>query len=399
MSRLEGRTIVKNARRHLAEWNGHPPPVGISQLQYYLTGVLLVVVGGLSSPVTSKGGDRFQTGLLENHTLVLLLCWAVSFTLLARRALPWLPMVTALGYLLVADGRVPLALACLSMCLYGGRTRWLWICAALAVYFGLRGYTVPAWCMAQNTGDIAFGNIVTPSVAGEILRRYRFTLISLRLRTKQAENAVVQAAELAAIEERTRFAQHAHDVLGYRLTLLTLQAAALGSGDVQDDELREQVHTIEETARQALGDVRSVLEAMSTPVGARELGRFLEALCRNMRATGMEVCAEVDADLAELSDTTAQLVQRVAREGLTNAGKYAPGATVHLSVVHQDDVVTVDVRNSAGRSKIVVLSSGEMGIRGLRRDIEALGGTVGAGPDKDGGFWLTATIPWDATEA
>ena len=72
--------------------------------------------------------------------------------------------------------------------------------------------------------------------------------------------------------------------------------------------------------------------------------------------------------------------------------------TVRLD--HQDDHVAVEVHNerpSSGRHPTESTGSTEstgVGIVGMRERAESVGGQLEAGPTSDGGFRVTATVPY-----
>ena len=83
-------------------------------------------------------------------------------------------------------------------------------------------------------------------------------------------------------------------------------------------------------------------------------------------------------------------VYRTCQEGLTNARRHAPGATVEVRV-EAGDGLRVRVANGPGGRG---LGSGTgTGLVGLRERVELLGGTLRAGP-ADGGYVLDAWLPW-----
>ncbi len=83
---------------------------------------------------------------------------------------------------------------------------------------------------------------------------------------------------------------------------------------------------------------------------------------------------------------------RIVQEGLTNAGKHAPGASVGICLESRDDGVVVRVRNGAGRP-VDDAPGGGYGLVGLRERVRTLGGRLRAEPRLDGGFDVEAVLP------
>jgi signal transduction histidine kinase len=85
---------------------------------------------------------------------------------------------------------------------------------------------------------------------------------------------------------------------------------------------------------------------------------------------------------------------RVVQEGLTNAIKHAPGAHVEVRLSQQDDVVEIEVRDHGGDEPSALARTGAgLGLDGMRERIEALGGSLEAGPCADGGWQVHARLP------
>nr|WP_258545596.1 ATP-binding protein [Micromonospora provocatoris] len=86
-------------------------------------------------------------------------------------------------------------------------------------------------------------------------------------------------------------------------------------------------------------------------------------------------------------------VHRIVREALTNVARHAPhAAQVTVDVAREPDAVVVEVTDDA--SGAAVEHRGGYGLIGLRERVEALGGTLRAGPRPDGAGWsVRAVVP------
>ena len=93
--------------------------------------------------------------------------------------------------------------------------------------------------------------------------------------------------------------------------------------------------------------------------------------------------------LAHVADDVGEVAYRVVQEALTNVVRHAGGAaaSVGVDVRQQVDVQVVDegqpVRQTADGN----------GLRGLYERVEALGGSVQAGPLPVGGWAVRVTLP------
>jgi signal transduction histidine kinase len=84
------------------------------------------------------------------------------------------------------------------------------------------------------------------------------------------------------------------------------------------------------------------------------------------------------------------------QEGLTNVRKHAPGAAATVTIRYEPTAVRVTVRNappSRNPDTALVATGSGVGIAGLRRRVELVGGSLRATALPDGGFELTAELP------
>ncbi len=105
----------------------------------------------------------------------------------------------------------------------------------------------------------------------------------------------------------------------------------------------------------------------------------------------------------ELAPILGRTVFRVVQEALTNARKHAPGQVVTVTIVGDHaDGVAVEVVN---RPRVGETATGDehvgagMGLVGLAERVTLVGGQLTGEPLPDGGFRLTATLPWADLEA
>jgi signal transduction histidine kinase len=96
-------------------------------------------------------------------------------------------------------------------------------------------------------------------------------------------------------------------------------------------------------------------------------------------------------------------VYRIVQEALTNVVKHAPaGAATRVSVdfgvAGRDRRVRIEVTNSGGGpSRALALPSSGHGLTGMRERVGLFDGTFDAGPTRDGGFRVAATLQVNAS--
>ncbi|MEZ0068099.1 signal transduction histidine kinase [Streptacidiphilus sp. MAP12-20] len=367
---------------------------------------LLALLCGVLATLALAGTHKL--GLLPDFWLSLLVSWIAAAALLLRRSAPWLTLTIALASTVSSDDRTPLFFACYAMAAYGGRLRWTGVIAASLGYVITRDLLFPHGYADRPPAYFVTSTLLIPALYGETVRRNRATTAVLRAHACRAGAAVSQAADLAAVEQRTRLAQRTHDLLGHRLTALSMQAAALRLSPAADPALREGAEAVEESARGALAEMRSLLDMLRDPTGRDgvdghfDFARFVTGLARNMRATGMRISPDVAPNLGRIPAEEGRLLLRVAREALTNAAKYAPGAVVALRLRAINARWRLEVENGPPRGPRIVVDSGGLGLAALHADLSAAGGSLAADATAHGGFLVVAELPQagqPATEA
>ncbi|MGD8151060.1 sensor histidine kinase [Ornithinimicrobium sp. Y1694] len=219
----------------------------------------------------------------------------------------------------------------------------------------------------------------------------------------QRAAADTMSAQLSRQSERELIAREVHDVIGHRLSLLSLHAGGLEVSAAQDPELRESAKFVRENAQQAMDDLRSLIGVLREP-GAGPEGSLdpsvtsladLTRVVDEMAETGGPVASSVFlSDPEDADPVLAHSVYRIVQELLTNARKHAPGQVVRLRVSGgPEDGVSIQSTNPLEKGAIV--SASGTGLRGIRERAELLGGTVDV-PQEDGQFTVRVQLPWQA---
>jgi signal transduction histidine kinase len=279
-----------------------------------------------------------------------------------------------------------------------------------------------------------FGVVVQGAAVGWglFIHFRRQLVLSLRDRAVRAETEAHLRAEQAQQRARDEIAREMHDVLGHRLSLLSVHAGALEfRPDASPEEIARAAKVIRENAHLALQDLRDVIGVLRAPVG--ELPQPTLADVRQLVAesgrAGMRVGLreEVAAAVPDLAGRTAY---RVVQEGLTNARKHAPGAAVDVYLAGAPGQgLTVEVcnqpsepgsepagalrrpdpplpgppvgeRNPTASSRPGVVHSPEpaaapgQGLVGLAERVALADGRLEHGPTAGGGWRLAAWLPW-----
>jgi signal transduction histidine kinase len=222
-------------------------------------------------------------------------------------------------------------------------------------------------------------------------------LQGLRDRAERAEREQHLLAEQARTDERARLAGEMHDVVTHRVSLIVLQAGALGI-TASDEATRRAAEELRAAGCQALEELRDLVGILRTEPDGEEAQSIsgLPALVAESSAVGTPAELAQEGDPALASPVVARTAYRIVREALTNARKHAPGAHVRVSVSYGESQVRVVIANGPappGASSELAATGLGLGIAGLRQRVELVHGSLHASPTPDGGFRLEASLP------
>lgn len=241
----------------------------------------------------------------------------------------------------------------------------------------------------------------------------RELLWTLRQRAETAEAERDLRAGQARATERARIAREMHDVLAHRISQISMHAGALTfREDLSADEMRSSLAVIQAKAHEALTDLREVLgvlrgdDAAGPLTGPQPTYDDLASLVADARAAGAVI--EYDDRLAGDEPppvAVGRTVYRIVQEGVTNATKHAPAATLRVRVAGSPaEGIDVVLRNALGFGPTRTPGAG-LGLVGLAERAELRGGWLAHGveePSADGAgqpsFVLHAWLPWSSEE-
>lgn len=251
--------------------------------------------------------------------------------------------------------------------------------------------------------------IVFPLTAGLAMRARRNLLDAYRTQAEQSARYQEFIAREAVLLERARIASEAHDVLGHKLALISLQAGGLEVNVNADPEaLHTQAARIRQSARDALVDLRAIIHALEDDsAAARDIppGQFrsmLESLVEESRASGADIVLAVSPEVQlwteEPPGTSGRAARRILQECLTNALRHGAPGTVRLRV-HGGPAsgLTLEVRNPMRGglpiSGAAARETGGRGLVGMMERARLAGGHLTTTRDASQ-FVVTAWLPW-----
>ncbi|RKS96951.1 two-component system sensor histidine kinase DesK [Streptomyces sp. 3211.6] len=257
-----------------------------------------------------------------------------------------------------------------------------WILYA-AITLSMVGYPV---ILGMGVNDTAYFAIAT-ALTGLVV--YGLSTLSRLIVALHAARA--ELARVAVSNERLRFAQDLHDLLGYSLSAITLKSELTARLiNASPERAQEEVAGVLDLSRQALADVRTVAS------GYRDMTLSAEARSARAILTAADITADVDvtATTGLLDPDVDTVLATVLREGITNALRHSKMRHCSIRATVDDDHVSLCLVNDGvgGEPQAVAADSGN-GLGNLRLRLAAVGGRMTSHIDDKGFFRLTATAP------
>jgi signal transduction histidine kinase len=266
--------------------------------------------------------------------------------------------------------------------LLGSAVRTLPVRSACAVAAG--GGAVAAACglMAHSSGVPVVAVLLAGCVVGVCPR-----LLAVR------RHAMVDRVRR---DERLELARELHDVVAHHITAIVLQAQTARLRQPVDGPLAG----IEAAGSDALAAMRRLVallrdtdDAVPATPGPERLGDLVNRF--NGPAVKLRLPEE---DESAWPPEVASTVYRIVQESLTNVSRHARHARtvtvdVTVDVTSDGDAVIVEVADDAPP---VPARRGGYGLVGMRERVEAIGGTLHAGPRTGGGWTVRAALPLPA---
>lgn len=200
--------------------------------------------------------------------------------------------------------------------------------------------------------------------------------------------------------ERMHIARELHDLVTHHVTGIAVRAraAARSPSDVDHGQAYEEIHEAASASltamRRMVGMLRADQDAVPTaPTGIQAL---LADLVRSDPRATIEI-TDIAAALQPGPDVSATL-HWIMLEAFTNIRRHADDArgiqvSVRLGGPARSESLVLDIANDG----VTAHSNGDTvshyGLIGMRERLTALGGTLHAGPEQDGRWRVTATVP------
>ena len=295
----------------------------------------------------------------------------------------------------------------------------LFIAAVVLWSVALSAVTAPAWYFAipdENRGDV-FGTAIDAPwewlvlVAGGLVLVFltpwimraltAFDVLLMRALLgpthRELERAAAASAEqrdlavASATEDRRQIERDLHDGAQARLVSLAVDLGRarrrLEEGG-STEEATELVRSAHEEAKQALAEIRDLARGIHPAVLT---DRGLDAALSSLAArSSVPVSLRAELGGERPPERVESAAYFVVAEALTNVGRHSRAEHAAVSVVRDDNVLLVEVRDDGVGGAD---ASGGSGLSGLRDRVGALGGSLVVDSPPGGPTAITAVLP------
>jgi signal transduction histidine kinase len=230
----------------------------------------------------------------------------------------------------------------------------------------------------------------------------RRVMDGLRERAERLDRERELLADRAVAEERIRIAQELHDIVAHNVSLMVVEAQALGATS-HDDNVAVSTTAIADLGRQAMAEMHTTLRLLRSDgdppdlapqPGLSQLDRLLEQL----RRAGLDVELTVEGQPRQLPPGVDLSAFRIIQEALTNVVKHAADARARVTLVFKPDRLELTIIDTETQSHSVLVPAAVdgHGVIGMRERAALFGGSLIAEALPDG-FKVAATLPYDRT--
>ena len=191
-----------------------------------------------------------------------------------------------------------------------------------------------------------------------------------------------RSRELSILAERNRLALELHDAVSQKLFSLVLTAEAAGTlldRDADAVAARAQVAKVQESARSALDELRSLIFELRPPDLARDglcgaLRKHVEVV-RPLLPQAIELDLEADLDV---EPARAREILRIAQEALANALRHAEAEHVWVRLGAEDGRLVLEVRDDGVGfdPDAAAVRSRRLGLTSMEERAQRLGGRL-----------------------
>ena len=248
------------------------------------------------------------------------------------------------------------------------------------------------------TGDNSLPTVLIGTVASAGLGLYAgVRRESARERTAFEQRQEALQAERTVAEVRVRIARELHDVVAHTLSLIIVQSEVLRT-NLANEERSASAGAIAELGRDAMAELHRTLELLR---GGDELTERaphptlsdLQQLADQSREGGLDVDLGIEGAVRPLPASFELCAYRIVQEALTNVRRHAGPAHATVRLRFGAGALEMSIDDDGTGATTAANSAGH-GLRGIGERAEMLGGAVSAGPREQGGYHVSAMLPY-----
>jgi signal transduction histidine kinase len=386
------RDLSRGYAHPVRAWLRTPPPRVVDALVALVVGVPTLI----SSVHSGAGQGRTLAGVAFGL--------AASLPLLVRRRWPFavLAAIVAAAVLSTVDVpfEVPLVIALYTV---GAHRSWEATIAADAAVVAVAAVYALAGGPQFGIGEIVGIALLCAlsSGVGLYIGGKRTSITTLEEQTARLARERELLAQQAVAEERVRIAQELHDVVGHNVSLIVVQAQALGA---THPDVRAATDGIAALGRATMAEMHRTLrllrDAGEEPEFAPQPGLDdLDGLLARSRAAGVDVALAVEGAPRPLAQSVDLSAFRIVQEALTNVVKHAGRAPTSVTIAYGPEALELTIVDSGDGAPAGPAAPGGHGLIGMRERTALFGGTLTAGPRAGAGFEVRASLPYDEAPA
>jgi signal transduction histidine kinase len=368
-------------------WLGSPPAVDV------------LVVLAVAVPTT---GASLATREGKGPTwIVVLFALAATLPLLFRRRWPFAVLACILAAGVLSPASLPYAIP-LVVGIYtvGAHRSWqatittygVVLAAALAYGYGGGSRFAPV-----DVIPIGFLSAIAAGT-GIYIGGKRTSITTLEGQTVRLVRERELLAERAVAEERVRISQELHDVVAHNVSLIVVQAQALGA-TAGDEHVREATDGIADLGRRTMAEMHRTLRLLRARDDRAELApqpglADLDDLLARSREAGLDVELAVEGAPRHLAQGVDLSAFRIVQEALTNVVKHADRARTSVTVAYGPEALELTIADNGDGGRGGPAAPGGHGLIGMRERTALFGGSLTAGPAAGQGFVVRASLPY-----
>lgn len=251
----------------------------------------------------------------------------------------------------------------------------------------------------QNTQIfLILGFVAFAAVIGYLLyNRYRWKQqVKMQTEILKQQELAAQSILEAEEKERTRIAKDLHDGIGQMMSAARMNLSSFyNTAKIEDGDQSRSLVNIIQLVDDSCKEVRAVSHSMMpSALLNKGLSDAVEELTAKISNKELQVSFYSEGFSERLNTTTETILFRVIQECINNSIKHAEASTLHISLIHDNDGISVTIEdNGKGFSKDRQQNEDGMGLSNIKSRIQFLKGTVDIDSSPGNGTLVAIHVP------